>query len=92
MLPHVNVTKLKSVPAGSVQATNSAAATSTDMGKLAYNMKIINGKVLNSLENKSDYGRAAPAAPAAACVWPMLDFTEPMPHQPRSAIPSPSRS
>jgi choice-of-anchor A domain-containing protein len=31
---NVNVTKLNSVPAGSVQATNSAAATSTDMGKV----------------------------------------------------------
>lgn len=31
---NVNVTKLNSVPAGSVQATNSAAATSTDMGKI----------------------------------------------------------
>lgn len=31
---NVNVSKLSSVPAGSVQATNSAAATSTDMGKI----------------------------------------------------------
>jgi len=31
---NVNVTKLSSVPAGSLQATNSAAATSTDMGKV----------------------------------------------------------
>lgn len=38
------------------------APTSTDMGKLAYNMKILNGKVLNSLENKADYGRTAPVA------------------------------
>lgn len=31
---NVNVSKLSSVPAGSVQATNSTAATSTDMGKI----------------------------------------------------------
>ncbi len=31
---NVNVSKLGSVPAGSLQATNSAAATSTDMGKV----------------------------------------------------------
>ncbi|MBP1206961.1 choice-of-anchor A domain-containing protein [Duganella sp. 1411] len=31
---NVNVSKLNTVPAGSVQATNSTAATSTDMGKI----------------------------------------------------------
>ncbi len=36
--------------------------TPFDLATLGYNIKIISGKALNSLENKADYGRAAPVA------------------------------
>ncbi|MCD6073631.1 MAG: hypothetical protein K0Q70_514 [Rhodospirillales bacterium] len=39
--------------------------TPFDLATLGYNVKIINGKVLNGLENKADYGRVSPVSTGA---------------------------